>query len=180
MAGCNIRDWYNQEGIVAIDLVVDPGKNSSLSEFRSIKAALYGVSLAQLDVADQKHFTYGEDPLIIDLVEQAKKGPLRMTEFQTNLRQTERVAVNMVVFEAIDAAGNSMQICKLDTTVEKFPCFYQPDNAAILYDEKLFSPPRGGQITVGFPIAIQFATKGRASEHFVYADPGLVTLDVDR
>lgn len=181
LSGCNVRDWYNQEGWVAIDLVVDSGRNTTIDQFRSIKAALYGVSLAQADVADQKHFTYGEQPLILDLVEKARKEErVRLTEFKTNLRQTERVAVRMVVFEAIDAAGNPMPICRLNQDVEKFPCFYQPDNAALLYDEKSFSPPRGGEIVVGFPIAVQFATQGRAAEYFLYADPGLVTLDVNR
>lgn len=181
LSGCNVRDWYNQEGYVAIDLAVDSGRNTTIDHFRSLKAALYGVTLAQADTVDAKHFTFGDQPLIIDLVEQAKKDdPIRLTEFKTNMRATSRVAVRIVVFEAIDAAGNPMEICRIDTEVEKFPCFFQPDNAALIYDEKSFSPPRGGEITVGFPVAVKFATKGRAAEYFLYADPGQVTLDVTR
>jgi hypothetical protein len=178
-AGCNVKDWYNQEGYVAIDLVVDNGRNSSIDQFQSIRAALYGVSLQQFDVADQKHFTFGDQPLVIDLVEK-KGGPVRLAEFKTNLRATERVAIRMVVFEVIDAAGNPMEVCREDDTPERFPCFYQPTNAALLYDEKQFSPPRGGEIDVGFPLSVKYATKGRAAEYFLYADPGLVTLDVHR
>lgn len=180
-AGCNVKDWYNQEGWVAIDLALEGGRNSTIDHFRSVKAAVYGVSLRQAGTTDAKHFTFGADPLIVDLVEKAKEGEtVRLAEFKTNLRATERVAVRITVFEAIDAAGNSMEICRLDDTPERFPCFYQPDNAALLYEEKSFSPPRGGRITVGFPVAIQFAQQGRASEYFLYADPGKVTLDVER
>lgn len=181
LSGCNVRDWYNQEGYVAIDFVVDSGQNTTIDHFRSIKAAIYGVSLRQLDSVEEKHFTYGEQPLIVDLVEKAKEDePIRLTEFKTNMRATSRVGVRLVVFEAIDAAGNTMEICRIDTQVEKFPCFFQPDNAFLIYDEKTFSPPRGGEITVGFPVAVKFATKGRAAEYFLYADPGQVTLDVQR
>lgn len=180
-AGCNVRDWYNQEGWVVIDLAMDAGRNTSADHFRSVKAAVYGVSLRQAGTTDAKHFTFGEDPLILDLVEKTKQGErVRLAEFKTNLRATERVAIRMTVFEAIDAAGNSMEVCRLDDTPEKFPCFYQPDNAALQYDEKSFSPPRGGSIVVGFPVSIQFAQQGRASEYYLYADPGKVTLDVKR
>lgn len=180
-AGCNVKDWYNQEGYVQVDLVVDPGTNTSIDNFRSLRAAIYGVSLKQFDSAETKHFTYGDQPLIIDMVEKANKHEVvRLTEFRTNLRATERVAVRMVVFEAVDAAGNAMEICRLDTPPEKYPCFYQPTDALLLYDEKAFSPPRGGAITVGFPVSVAYATKGRAAEYFLFADPGLVDLQLHR
>lgn len=180
-AGCNVKDWYNQEGWVHVDLAVDGSRNSNLDNFRSIKAAVYGVSIRQAGVADAKHFTFGSDPLIVDLVEKGKAGEsVRLAEFKTNLRATERVAVRIAVFEAIDAAGNPMQVCRLNQEVEKFPCFYQPENAALLYEAKSFSPPRGGTIDVGFPVTVQFAQQGRASEYFLFADPGKVTLDPKR
>lgn len=181
LAGCNFKDWYNQEGYVAVDFMVDTGANSTLDHFRSIKAAIYGVSIRQFDSADAKHFTFGEQPLIVDLVEMGNEDKReRLAEFKTNIRRTDTVLLRVVVFEAIDAAGNSMEICRLDDPDVKFPCFYQPDNAALVYDEKSFSPPRGGTVVVGFPVTVHFATQGRAQEYFLFPDPGHVEITVDR
>lgn len=180
-AGCNVKDWYNQEGYVSIELAVDSGKNTTIDHFKSIKAQVYGVDIKQRESSDQKHFTFGDSPLIVDLVDLAKKGEsVHITEFKTNLRATEKVAIRIVVFEVFDAAGNPVEVCRLNTQPEKFPCFYQPDNAALLYDEKQFSPPRGGTVEATFPVTIQFATKGRASQYFLFADSGQVELAVRR
>lgn len=180
-AGCNVKDWYNMEGHVTVTMFMDTGANSTLDHFRSIKAAVYGVDLRQGSAADAKHFTFGDTPLVVDLVEMGKKGEeIALAQFKTNLRATDRVALRIVVFEVIDAAGNPMEVCRINTQPERWPCFYQPDNAALLYDEKSFSPPRGGSIDVGFPLTVHFATKGRAQQYFLYADPGLVRLDVQR
>lgn len=181
MAGCNLRDWYNQEGWVALDMFVDTGQNSTLDQFRSIKVAVHGATIRQFGSADAKHFTYGESPEIVDLVEMGKKGErLRITEFKTNLRATDVVHLQVTVFEAIDASGANMPICRLKDRDVKFPCFYQPDNPSLTFDEKPFSPPRGGTIVVGFPLTVHFATQGRAQQYFLFADPGLVDLRVER
>lgn len=181
LAGCNIRDWYNQEGYVSLDLFMDEGANSTLDQFRSIKAAVYGATIRQLGTADAKHFTYGESPRIIDLVEMgAKDERIRVTDFKTNIRATDQVTFRVAVFEAIDAAGNNMEICRLNDSDVKFPCFYQPENAALVYNEKSFSPPRGGSIVVGFPLTVHFASQGKAQEYFLFADPGRVTLTLER
>lgn len=182
MAGCNVKDWYNQEGHVVIKVAFQGDRNTSLGDFRSVKAAIYGVTMRQADAADVKHFAFpDDDPLIVDVVEKGRKQEsITIADFKTNLRASDRVALRIVTFEAIDAAGNSMPICRLKDAVSNYPCFYQPDNSALLYEEKPFSPPRGGTVTVGFPVSVMYAQKGRVAEYFLYADPGAVTLEVDR
>lgn len=180
LAGCNVKDWYNQNGTVRIQLEF-PLDGSTINEFRMVNAAVYGVSLRQTDTADPDHFTYPEgDPLVVNLVEKAKTGEsVVITEFKTNLRATDRVAVRIAVYEAVTAAGESLEICRLGQAPTKYPCFYQPDNTALQYD-KPFAPPRGGLVVVHFPVAVKYAQLQRASEYFLFADPDLVVLENHR
>lgn len=176
-AGCNVKDWYNQNGTVRIELEVLDATETAIGDMRSVKVAIYGVSLRQVN-AQPKHFAFEPEPLIVDLVETMKADErIPLTEFKTNLLATERVAVRLVVFEAIDAAGKNLEICRLDSEVETFPCFYQPDNSALLYEDRPFAPPRGGEVVVGFPVAVRFAQEGRASEYYLEADPSKIVLE---
>ena len=185
-AGCDVKDWYNQNGTVRVQLEIQGAKGNHLDEFRSIKAAIYGVMLKQSgESLNLKQFTFGTDPKIIDIVESGKKAEsIGLTEFKTNLRATDRVAIRMAVFEAIDAAGNSMQVCKQTDTPDHFPCFYQPDDDLLSFqadvEQKSFAPPRGGTVIVHFPLAVKYAQQGRVAEYFLFADPALVTLENHR
>lgn len=188
-AGCDVKDWYNQSGTVRIQLEPQPAQGSHLDSFKSVKAAIYGVSLKQAgESLNVKHFTFGKDPKIVDLVDAGKKGTvIELTEFKTSLRATERIAVQIAVFEAIDAAGASMEICRLADTPQRFPCFYVPDDDLLLFEgcpstdatcrEKSFAPPRGGMVVVHFPVAIQYAQDGPRGEYFLFADPAKVGLE---
>ena len=184
LAGCSIADWYNQNGTVRIELAIQGPEGSAIDELRSVKVAIYGISLKQVN-AQPIHFAFEEggepQPLLVDLVEE-QKGDARvpLTEFKTNLLATERVAIRIVTFEAISAAGESLEICNLEDEVERFPCFYQPANSALLYEERPFAPPRGGEVVVGFPVAVAFAQQGSASEYYLVADPSKIVLENSR
>lgn len=179
-AGCSFQDWYNQNGTVRIELHVPTGEGTRIDEFRSLRVAVYGISLRQLQ-AQPQHFAFEPDPLVVDLVQTAKEGDrVPMAQFKTNLLATERVAVRMVTLEAITSTGENLEICNLETTVERFPCFYQPDNSALVYEDRPFSPPRGGEVTLGFPVIVAFEQQGRASEYFLQADPTKVIVESRR
>lgn len=176
-AGCNAKDWYNQMGTVQVDLAPQGATNTSLNEFRTIKVAIYGVTVKQYLAADAKQFSFGANPLVIDLVEKGRAGErVTLAEFKVNLRAVESVTVHLDVVEAVDAGGESLQICRLQDTVEKWPCFFMPDNNAFRYDEKSFSPPRGGEAVVAFPLAVKYATQGRKAQYYLDTPADLVEI----
>lgn len=178
-AGCNVKDWYDQNGTVRIQMRSLSGDQSMVDHFQSVKVALYGVTLRQRDAVNPEFFSF-EEPKIVDLVTLAKEGEeVGITEFKTSLLPTVRVQLKIVVFEAVDAAGVSMEICRESDTPTRFPCFYQPPGDDLLY-EKPFSPPRGGAVIVHFPVAVKYAQQGRVSEYFLFADPALMELENKR
>lgn len=179
LAGCNVKDWYNQNGTVRIQLRSISGEQSLEDHFQSVKVALYGVTLRQRDAVNPENFAFDE-PKIVDVVTLAKEGEeVGITEFKTSLLPTVRVQLKVVVIEAIDAAGVSMQVCRRDDAIERFPCFYQPPGDNLDYD-KPFAPPRGGMVIVHFPVAVKYAQQGTVSEYFLFADPALVELENKR
>ena len=181
MAGCNVQDWYNKKGDVNLVLTPLADENSLVDQFKSVKVALYGVTLRQRGAINPANFGYDE-PKIIDLVPMAREGEeLTVTKFTTSLLPTVRVFLKLVVIEAIDAAGTSLMVCRPVDTPERFPCFYQPaDDVFEPVDLSPFSPPRGGTVTVHIPIAVKYAQQGRVSEYFLFSDPALVELENKR
>lgn len=180
-AGCNVKDWYNQNGTIRFQLEILGNSSSMVNEFQSVKVALYGVSLRQRDALNPLHFTFGTEPRVIDLVTYAKEGEeIPVTEFKSNMVPVVSVQLKVVVIEAITASGENIAVCRLADRPEKFPCFYQPDDDSLRYEEKPFAPPRGGEVTVHFPVAIKYATRGLASQYFLFADPTLVELENKR
>lgn len=179
LAGCNLKDWYDQNGTVRIQLRSISGEHSMEEQFQSVKVALYGVTLRQRDAVNPQNFAF-DGPKLVDLVALAKEGEeVGITEFKTSLLPTVRVQLKIVVIEAIDAGGVSMQVCRKEDKVARFPCFYQPPGDDLNYD-KPFAPPRGGTVIVHFPVAIKYAQQGRVSEYFLFADPALVELENKR
>lgn len=178
-AGCNVKDWYNQNGTVTLELNVLGPKNTSLDNLRSVKVAIYGATVRQFSSADARHFTYPtNDPKIVDLVQKGKDGErVPIANFKISIRAVESVTVRMEVFEAIDAAGNALEICRLRDKPERFPCFFIPDNSAYQYYEKPFAPPRGGEVVVGFPLAIKYAARGRVSEYYISTPAEEIVLE---
>lgn len=179
LAGCNVKDWYNQDGTVRIQMRALSGDDSLVDNFQSVKVALYGVTLRQRDAVNPEFFSFDE-PKIVDLVSLAKEGEeVGISEFKTSLLPTVRVQLKIVVIEAIDAAGVSMEICRKEDTPTRFPCFYQPPGDDLLY-EKNFAPPRGGTVIVHFPVAVKYAQQQRVAEYFLFADPALLELENKR
>ena len=181
MAGCNLKDWYDQKGDVRIQLRPLGDEHSLVDQFKSVKVALYGVTLRQGRAVNPDFFGY-EEPKIIELVSMAREGEeLTVTQFTTSLLPTVRVQFKAVVIEAIDAAGNSLEVCRPSDRPERFPCFYQPaDDSFEPVDLKPFSPPRGGMVIVHIPMAIKYAQQGLVSEYFLFSDPALVELENKR
>lgn len=178
LAGCNIRDWYNQEGWVHVELKVNNDPKTALDEFQRLQIAVFGVTIKQADALNPEHFAFDlPGPLLVNLVEKGEKDErVPLASFKTNLRATNSVAIRAVVVEAVAANGEPMEICRISDTPEKFPCFYQPEETAFVYTEKAFAPPRGGEVFVGFPVGVRFAQLGRVSEYFIEVDPSLVEI----
>lgn len=187
LAGCNLQDWYNQRGWVDVQLAPQGPRNTSLDEFQRIGLAVFGVTVRQDGVAIPQTFTFGEEPLLFDLVEKGKAGErVPLARFKTSLRATAEVTIRMAVVEVIDAAGQPMQVCRIDDTVRSWPCFFVPDNDAYTYEDKPFAPPRGGEVVVGFPAAVKFTRPPNAgpsdprAQYYIDADPALIRLENHR
>lgn len=181
LAGCNAQDWYHQRGTVRVELLSLDGSNTSLDNFRSVTAAVYGVSVKQAGSVDTKEFSFGDQPPTVDLVQLGKTGQvMRLAEFKISLRAVESVTVYLDIVEAVDAAGNSMQICRPEEKVDRYPCFAVPSSGAYRYNQKQFSPPRGGSIDVGFPLEIKYGSSGRESYYYPTIDPNQIRLTPHR
>ncbi|MFA5861412.1 MAG: hypothetical protein WDA16_06915 [Candidatus Thermoplasmatota archaeon] len=178
LAGCNFKDWYNQEGKVNVALVAVGPTNTSLSEFSTIKIAIYGVSVKQYLVIATKEFKFDAAPLVIDLVEKGTKGERTMLvqNVQENIRAIESVTLRLDVIEAIDAQGKPMPICHENDETTAFPCFFVPANGAFRHQDRNIPVPRGGVLTIGFPLAVSsFGNPGRI-EYSLFEDPALVEI----
>jgi hypothetical protein len=183
LAGCNFKDFYNQEGLITIQLA--PTKtaiNSSLNDFREVRIAVYGVTIRQIQSIDPKSFSYPvSDPLLLDLV--AKAGErVPLTQFRTNLRATQSVTVRLDVVEAIDAAGRNMKVChegeKLANT--DYPCFFVPEQLSYTYNNHSFSPPRGGEVVVAFPLVVKWQEQAGKREYFLDSPAEITVFEQHR
>ena len=181
LAGCNFRDFYNQEGTFHVVLVPQGPENSSLTDFRSLKIAIYGVSVRQQLTVQSKEFSFGDTPLVVDFLETALKGErVPLATGKQNLRAVDNVTLRLDVIEALDAQGKTIPTCHEGEPVERFPCFYMPDNNAYRLGEPQFAPPRGGSVTFGFPLAVQSVTQNGDTEYFFVGDPALAIVDKQR
>lgn len=181
MAGCSFSNWYHQSGAFHIELMPQGPENSSLPDFQKLKIAVYGVSLKQVGFVNTKEFTYGDEPLVVDFLEAGRNGErVRVAEGVMTIRAAEHVTVRLDVVEAVDAQGKAMPTCKVGQTAPTvFPCFLLPDNNAYRL-ERNFSPPRGGDVTLGFPMAVKSVTFRGDTEYFFVVDPALAEVETDR
>lgn len=178
LAGCNLRDWWDIQGTIKVTIVPQGPTNTSLDDFKTLKIALYGVSLKQTGNIDTMEFSYGDDPLIIDMVARGRAGEsVQVAETKASLRAIESVTIHIEVVDAVDAAGKSLPACHPGEPVASRPCVSTPKNGAYRLTEVSFSPPRGGEVTYGFPLAVLL--NPRANEYFIQADPAKVDLVKD-
>lgn len=174
-AGCNVKDWYNQNGTVEIDMKPMGTSNTSLGDFRVLKIAVYDVTAKQIDSANPQSFSFtsgGQAPLIVDLVGKAGQA-IPLASFHTNLRAIESVTIHIDVVEAVDAAGKSLPGCHPGQPVVSKPCVATPADLGYRAAEKSFSPPRGGKVVFGFPLAV----RAGGGEYFIQYDPTQATID---
>lgn len=179
LAGCNVQDWYNHMGTVNVSLAPTGVQESRIGDFQTVSVALYGVSVKQVDSINTKEFSYGDQPLVVDLAKLARdRERLPITQFKMNLRAVETITLRMEVLEAVDASGRSLEICRPGDEIERFPCFAVPDNGAYVYDDKPFSPQRGRVLNVGLPLDLQYLDSGPRNEYYFLAiDPNRLVLE---
>lgn len=181
LAGCDFKDFYNQMGTFHIELVPQGPENSSVTDFRTLRIAVYGVSVKQQLTVQPKEFSFGDSPLVVDFLHAALNGErVRLATGQQNLRAVDNVTIRLDVLEAVDAAGHEVATCYEGEPVERFPCFYMPGNNAFRLEEPRFAPPRGGEVTFGFPLAVQAVTVEGDMEYFFVGDPALATVEKKR
>ncbi|HWH09024.1 MAG TPA: hypothetical protein VNX21_07470 [Candidatus Thermoplasmatota archaeon] len=181
LAGCNFKDFYNQMGTFHVVLVPQGPENSSLTDFRSLKIAVYGVSLRQQLTLQPKEFSFGEAPLVVDFLEAGLKGErIPLATGKMNLRAVDNVTLRLDVIEAVDAQGKDIPTCYEGEPVESFPCFYMPTNNAYRLQEPQFAPPRGGTVTFGFPLAVKTITVQGDTEYFFVGDPADAIIEKKR
>ena len=182
LAGCNFQDWYNQNGTVVIELVPQGPTNTSLTDFRSLKIAVYGVSVKQLLAANPKEFSYGESPLVVDFVSTGMRGErVPLATFKQNIRPVDSVTLRLDIVEAVDAQGRSLPVCREGSTEPTtFPCFFLPDRGIFQLTEPDFGPPRGGTVVFGFPLEVRIVTVRGDDEYFLLGDPADATIQLHR
>ena len=181
LAGCNFKDFYNQNGTFHVVLVPQGPENSSLTDFRSLKVAIYGVSVRQQLNIQSKEFSFGDAPLVVDFLDKALKGErVPLATGKMSLRAVDNVTVRLDVIEAVDAQGKDVPTCYEGEPVEAFPCFYMPTNNAYRLTEPQFAPPRGGTVTFGFPLAVKSVTVEGDTEYFFVGDPALAVIEKQR
>lgn len=174
LAGCNVKNWYNQEGIVHVALAPVGPQESALNDFRSLKVGILGVSIKQLGTVSPKNYAFPDGPLMVDLVAAGRAGEtIPLTQEKFNIRAIESVTITLQVLEAIDAAGKVLPNCHPGEPAESKPCVSTPINGAYRSAEKSFSVPRGGEVKFDFPLAVQYGDR----EYFIQHDPSLVVIE---
>jgi hypothetical protein len=174
LAGCSFTDWYKQRGTVYIELAPEGSAGTALGDFRKLTIAVYGVSLKKVGSVEPYEFSFGESPLLVDLVERGRAGTtVPLAENVTNLRAFETVTVRIDVVEALDAGGKGVPGCHPGQPVPSRPCVSTPVNGAYRA-ERQFSPPRGGDVTFRFPLSVQFDAS--ANEYYIQMDPDAIQL----
>lgn len=180
LAGCNFKDFYNQNGTFHIDLVPQGPANSSLADFRSLKIAVSSVSVKQVFAAQTKEFPF-DPPIVIDFLDAGMNGErVRLATGKQNLRAVNNVTIKLDIVEAVDAQNMDIPTCREGQAVVRFPCFYMPPQNSFRLQEPQFAPPRGGTVTFGFPLAVKTVTFEGNSEYFFVGDPALATVEKER
>lgn len=175
LAGCSFPDWYKQRGTVYVSL--DPQTSDALNDFQSLKIVVFGVSMKKLGGVEPYEFSFGDSPLIVDLVQTARSDEIiPLVENKTNLRAFESVTVRVDVAEALDASGRTVPGCHPGQPVASRPCVSTPVNGAYRIDRS-FSPPRGGSVTFYLPLGVQF--NSGANEYFIQLDPNAARIEPD-
>jgi hypothetical protein len=177
-SGCSFADFYNQRGEVNVELVPIGPTNTSLAEFRSIKIAIYGVTVEQFLVIDRKQFSFAQQPLVIDLVEKGTRGetvPL-VQNIQETIRPIDNVTLHLDVLSAIDAQGKPMPVCHEEDQTTSFPCFFVTQERAYPLGGRNFAVPRGGTLTLGVPLAVQQFGTGTQIEYSLFVDPSIAVV----
>lgn len=181
-AGCSVKDWFNQSGKIHVNILPLGPEGTDLLDFRSVKVALYSATVKQVLIIEPKDFSYGDSPLIFDMVEKGTKGEkIPILSETINIRAVESITLRLDVVEAIDAQGRAMPICREGETITTFPCFFVPEEGVYRHQNaQTFSTVRGGSVTFNYPLGVRSTTQGGNVEYFIYEDPAKVVIETSR
>lgn len=173
-AGCNVNNWMKQQGEVKVFLAPQGPQKSALNNFQKLKVAVLGVSLKPADSIQTKEFTFGTDPLVVDMVDKGTHNArVQLAQTTLSLRAIETITVRIDVTEAVDSTGKELPVCHPGEPVASRPCVSIPANGAYRIEGKPFSTTRGGVVDANFPLAILFDAP--SNEYYIQADPALFT-----
>jgi len=172
LAGCNFSLWQKQQGEVKVYVVPQGPAKTALNNFQKLKIAVLGVSLKQAGSLQTMEFSYGSDPLVVDMVDKGTHGTkVQVAQNVTGLHAFESITIRIEVTEAVDSTGRSLPNCHPNEPVTSHPCVSTPSNGAYRIDGKNFSPTRGGTVAANFPLAVLFDQP--TNEYYIQADPAL-------
>lgn len=177
LAGCNFKDWYNQRGDVRVFLQPVGPNNSSISDFTSLKIAIFGVTLKQLLVVDSQAFSYGASPLILDMVTLgARNERLEVAQAKESIRPLETITITVDVIEARDAQRREIPVCREGTTSDAQTCFFLDAKGFIRFERNI-AINRGGTVEITMPLQVKVATVGTKTEYFLVSDVSQAVIE---
>lgn len=178
LPGCNLKDWYNQQGIVSLEVAfvadeppkeildINEGFASRLNDFSTMRVALRGWQMRQEGAANP----LPDPPVpadysdIRDVVSLAKGGQrVRVMEEKVSMRGFEAGQFKFEVLDGRTAAGETLLGCVIgverpeNTTCIRYDVSYARD-----LNPDDFRVPRGGTMTIVLPMYLSF----RAGEYF--------------
>jgi hypothetical protein len=179
LAGCNLKDWYNQLGDVKIFLAPVGPSNSSIADFRTLQIAIYGVSVKQVLIVDPKDFTYASPP-VTDLVAAGARGErTQIAQVKETIRPIESVTVTLDVVQALDAQGKSVPVCREGQAITGNPCFFLDAQGFIRFSDRNIPISRGNVEDFTMPLQVLSRTQGGQTEYFLNMDQSQATVVVE-
>lgn len=181
-AGCNVRDWWNMEGTVHFgvkavsrDESPVPGYRSAMGDFRELSVAVVGVSVKQVGEINPRHFSFQDEPLVVDLVDIERRGVgVPLAREKLTIRAIEQVTITMVGFRAVTAAGDELEFCHPGQQGVTKPCVSMPSNGGYRHNERNFSSERGGESEFLMAFEVLYTPEGR--EYVLFRDPAQATI----
>lgn len=177
MAGCNAQDWWDVQGTLTIGVTAaEPdespieGYRQALSEFQALRVGIIGVSIKQAGELNPRHYSFQDEPLVVDLVDLEKRDAITpLVEEKVNLRAIEAVTLTIAGLEAVTASGEKIPFCFPGQRGVTKPCVSMPATGNYRHTETPFSPPRGG--SVDFAMTLEVLYSPEANEYVVFRDP---------
>lgn len=170
LAGCNVKDWYDQVGTVRLELQVVGPDGSDIENLESVRVAIRSAQMRQ-ELAVNPETSTEATAEVLDFATLAQTGErVLLLEKKVTMRGFESLNVKLEVLEALGAAGETIPGCEQGQRIENPPCVrYARDGAyPQLLDPTQFHVPRGGEMTVVLPIAVMY--DAASNEYYLKAE----------